>query len=112
LCAFRTERPCRRCAKSARRTGDQDPFVFQRRFHGEMNLLDEFYNPRPPLLKDWLAESKFVAKFDFGPPSLRFSAAAPKAFGAGGADRNRTCDLLIANETLCQLSYDPIPISR
>ena len=26
----------------------------------------------------------------------------------GGADRNRTCDLLIANETLCQLSYDPI----
>ena len=27
----------------------------------------------------------------------------------GGADRNRTCDLLIANETLCQLSYDPIP---
>ncbi len=27
----------------------------------------------------------------------------------GGADRNRTCDLLIANETLYQLSYDPIP---
>ena len=27
---------------------------------------------------------------------------------AGGADRIRTCDLLIANETLCQLSYDPI----
>lgn len=26
----------------------------------------------------------------------------------GGADRNRTCDLLIANETLYQLSYDPI----
>ena len=25
----------------------------------------------------------------------------------GGADRNRTCDLLIANETLYQLSYDP-----
>ena len=31
----------------------------------------------------------------------------------GGADRNRTCDLLIANETLYQLSYDPIqPIYR
>ena len=29
----------------------------------------------------------------------------------GGADRNRTCDLLIANETLYQLSYDPIQIS-
>gem|GEM_PF-2406478 len=27
---------------------------------------------------------------------------------AGGADRNRTCDLLIANETLYQLGYDPI----
>jgi hypothetical protein len=30
----------------------------------------------------------------------------------GGADRNRTCDLLIANETLYQLSYDPIHVSR
>ncbi len=28
----------------------------------------------------------------------------------GGADRNRTCDLLIANETLYQLSYDPITL--
>jgi hypothetical protein len=27
--------------------------------------------------------------------------------GDGGADRDRTCDLLIANETLYQLSYDP-----
>jgi hypothetical protein len=27
----------------------------------------------------------------------------------GGADRIRTCDLLIANETLYQLSYDPAP---
>jgi hypothetical protein len=36
-----------------------------------------------------------------------------KAFGAedGGADRNRTCDLLIANETLYQLSYDPMPFA-
>jgi hypothetical protein len=29
----------------------------------------------------------------------------------GGADRNRTCDLLIANETLCQLSYEPIHLN-
>src|ERR1039457_3937860 len=29
-----------------------------------------------------------------------------------GADRARTCDLLIANETLYQLSYDPIHVSR
>ena len=28
----------------------------------------------------------------------------------GGADRARTCDLLIANETLYQLSYDPIHV--
>ena len=34
--------------------------------------------------------------------SIRFRAKD------GGADRNRTCDLLIANETLYQLSYDPI----
>ena len=33
------------------------------------------------------------------------------AIGLGGADRNRTCDLLIANETLYQLSYDPVPIA-
>jgi hypothetical protein len=30
----------------------------------------------------------------------------------GGADRNRTCDLLIANETLYQLSYDPIHLQK
>ena len=30
----------------------------------------------------------------------------------GGADRDRTCDLLIANETLYQLSYDPIHQDR
>ncbi len=29
--------------------------------------------------------------------------------GNGGADRIRTCDLLIANEALYQLSYDPMP---
>ena len=30
----------------------------------------------------------------------------------GGADRDRTCDLLIANETLYQLSYDPIQFTQ
>jgi hypothetical protein len=42
---------------------------------------------------------------------LRTCQANPPAFTKetdGGADRNRTCDLLIANETLYQLSYDPI----
>src|SRR6185436_501989 len=29
--------------------------------------------------------------------------------GAGGAERNRTADLLIANEALSQLSYSPRP---
>ncbi len=42
-----------------------------------------------------------------GPPPLRSGAAAPKVFGAGGAEGIRTPDLLIANETLYQLSYDP-----
>src|SRR5689334_23265686 len=35
-------------------------------------------------------------------------AAAPTAFGAGGAEGIRTPDLLIANQSLYQLSYDPI----
>ena len=39
-------------------------------------------------------------------PSFARNAAAFRAKD-GGADRNRTCDLLIANETLYQLSYDP-----
>ena len=30
----------------------------------------------------------------------------------GGADRIRTCDLLMANETLYQLSYDPMHQAR
>ena len=45
------------------------------------------------LLESWLAE-----------PQL----GAQRRAKAGGADRIRTCDLLIANETLYQLSYDPI----
>ena len=40
-------------------------------------------------------------------PQLPLAALRAKT---GGADRNRTCDLLIANETLCQLSYDPIHV--
>src|SRR6185295_2037130 len=38
--------------------------------------------------------------------------AAPFRAEDGGADRIRTCDLLIANETLYQLSYDPIHENR
>src|SRR6266478_2858767 len=41
-------------------------------------------------------------------PSFARNAMAFRAKD-GGADRNRTCDLLIANETLYQLSYDPNP---
>ncbi len=54
----------------------------------------------------------------FRPPSAYFAipdkitADSQTRFLDGGADRNRTCDLLIANETLYQLSYDPIHISR
>lgn len=39
--------------------------------------------------------------------------ASPRAgWGSGGAEGSRTPDLLIANETLCQLSYDPIPLNQ
>ena len=30
---------------------------------------------------------------------------------AGGAERNRTADLVIANDALSQLSYGPVPVS-
>ncbi len=40
--------------------------------------------------------------------ATRTRRPTPNEIQDGGADRNRTCDLLIANETLCQLSYDPI----
>jgi hypothetical protein len=39
-------------------------------------------------------------------PPAAFVSAVLQAKN-GGANRNRTCDLLIANETLYQLSYDP-----
>ena len=48
----------------------------------------------------------------FSPPSLRYGAAAPKAFGAGGAEGVRTPDLLNAIQALYQLSYDPIRRAR
>src|SRR5208283_1660930 len=39
--------------------------------------------------------------------NCQFRIARIAGFKDGGADRARTCDLLIANETLYQLSYDP-----
>src|ERR1035438_4845580 len=42
-----------------------------------------------------------------GDRNCQFRIARIAGFKDGGADRNRTCDLLIANETLSQLSYDP-----
>ena len=55
--------------------------------------------------EDWLPEG---GRSGFGHVRSceKFSMACRAE--AGGADRNRTCDLLIANETLYQLSYDPI----
>ncbi len=49
---------------------------------------------------------------DFAPGLQRCGAfeAMRRGDRNGGADRNRTCDLIIANETLYQLSYDPIPL--
>ena len=45
------------------------------------------------------------------PPSFHSGVTAPKAFGAGGKGI-RTPGLLIANETLYQLSYTPETLSR
>ena len=39
--------------------------------------------------------------------SSEIASRASQRGTGGGADRDRTCDLLIANETLYQLSYDP-----
>ena len=46
-----------------------------------------------------------------GSASFRAEPQVPKAndAGGGGAERDRTADLLIANEALSQLSYSPVP---
>ena len=46
-----------------------------------------------------------------GPRRCRFRHFSPFG-GNGGAERNRTAGLLIANEALSQLSYSPEPFSR
>ena len=40
------------------------------------------------------------------------SVISTHAGGNGGAERNRTAGLLIANEALSQLSYSPEPVCR
>ena len=42
----------------------------------------------------------------------KIGSAIPGKRGNGGAERNRTADLLIANEALSQLSYSPEPFFR
>ena len=44
---------------------------------------------------------------DPGPGAAPVQTRGLAGRGPGGAERNRTADLLIANETLYQLSYDP-----
>ena len=73
----------------------------------------------PPSLFHWMACRDVAHREDNASARLRTSCFGAAAFvlatlraKAGGADRNRTCDLLIANETLCQLSYDPIHVNR
>ena len=53
------------------------------------------------------SRSPLIPMPETGPPS---PSAALRA-KAGGAEGSRTPDLLIANETLYQLSYDPIKFS-
>lgn len=45
---------------------------------------------------------------EFSPPALKLRRGSLRGAKAGGAEGSRTPDLLIANETLYQLSYDPI----
>ena len=40
------------------------------------------------------------------------SAMSRRVARSGGASRDRTDDLLVANQTLSQLSYGPFPINR
>ena len=57
---------------------------------------------------NWLAEPEPVRIVPARLRTLCCSAAAPKAFGAGGAEGVRTPDPHNAIVVLYQLSYDPI----
>ena len=58
--------------------------------------------------RTFLSASRPAAARVHGRLRVRGVVRGPGGGLDGGADRNRTCDLLIANETLCQLSYDPV----
>ena len=64
--------------------------------------------------REWRAHSrpKVKAKPNRGNSSEDESADAPSKIqrqSTGGAERNRTADLVIANDALSQLSYGPVP---
>ena len=64
------------------------------------------------LCANWLAEPKPVCIVIARLRTLCYGAAAPKAFGAGGAEGVRTPDPHNAIVVLYQLSYDPIQSAR
>ena len=80
---------------------------------------DTILRAEPPSLFHWMACRAVARREDNASARLRTLCFGAAAFvlatlraKAGGADRNRTCDLLIANETLYQLSYDPIHVNH
>ncbi len=61
----------------------------------------------PTVMSVAVAEQEPNCASDFVPRTGSIASSSPPA-KAGGAEGSRTPDLLIANETLYQLSYDPI----
>ena len=57
-----------------------------------------------------LAARQSVAPLEEKRGSWRLAKETLVSYRNGGAEGSRTPDLLIANETLYQLSYDPAPI--
>ncbi len=55
----------------------------------------------------WLNSAENVAD-----EALRYQVGIGDAGHFGGAERDRTADLLVANEALSQLSYSPPPNLR
>ena len=67
--------------------------------------------PWPPIQKETPTISSLIPPDLYHPPPLthyrRKAELRSAAKKSGGAEGSRTPDLLIANETLYQLSYDP-----
>ena len=72
-------------------------------FHGRLH--SQWFGRRPKADDQRLAGKSARATVSPEAWSLR-----PEAWFSGGADRDRTGGLLVANQALSQLSYSPIPV--